>query len=226
MIAGAAACALIPGFLYGMYASAAGTLPRHAAFTQIPVRILLISQLVSYVPLIWYLCRFVPRLAGRTLAELGVRVPRGGDILAGLGGTFFMLLIVGTSSWALTSFMHQHTTEAAVVLLRSLRTPGQVIAFISIAVLFAPMVEEFAFRVFLFNAISRHTSTKIGAILSSLIFGYVHGTDITVALPLAFGGLALARVYIKTGCYWASVITHACFNAVSVVAVLVFHATN
>ena len=106
-----------------------------------------------------------------------------------------MLLIVGTSSWVLTLFTHQHATEAAVLLLHALRTPGQILAFIAIAVLFAPMVEEFAFRVFLFNAISRHTSMRIGALLSSIIFGYVHGADITVAFPLT---LAVSRWHGST----------------------------
>jgi uncharacterized protein len=198
----------------------------HATLAQIPIRVLLLSQLMSYIPLIAYLLVVVPRLAHRSLPELGVRTPRVWELLIGLAGTVVMFLVVAIASTILTSLTHQHAVEAAVQLLRSLRTPLQTLAFITIAVLFAPMVEEFAFRVFLFNAIRRYTSTTVGAILSGLLFGFVHGTDVTVAVPLSCGGIVLAWIYMRSGCYWSNVITHACFNAVSVIAVLVFHATD
>lgn len=223
---GAAAAALLPGLAFGFYAVSAGLMPAHASLAHVPVRILLISQVVSYAPLIAYLLAVVPRLAHRSLAQLGVRRPTRRDIAAGVLGTAAMWAIVAVSSTLITAFTHEHETETAVQLLRELRTPADIFLFAAIAVALAPMIEEFAFRVFLFNAVSRHTSVRIGAVACGVLFGLVHGTAFSVAIPLALGGMLLAFVYVRTGCYWANVITHALFNAVSVVAVLAFHVSD
>jgi membrane protease YdiL (CAAX protease family) len=218
--------AILPAFVYSMYLIGAKIIPPHATLTQIPVRLLLISQLLSYIPLIAYLLVVVPALASRSLAELGVRMPTKREVLIGLQGTLLMWVIVALSSSLLTSITHEHQTEAAMQLLRELHTPLDTVLFIAIAVFCAPIMEEFAFRVFLFNAISRYTSRTIGAIGSGVLFGLVHGSGVSVIVPLALGGIVLARVYMKSGCYWSDVITHGLFNAAGVIAVLVFHASD
>jgi len=218
--------AILPGAAYTGYAVAAKIIPPHATLEQIPVRVLLISQLISYGPLIAYLLVVVPRLACRSLAELGLRRPTARDIGTGILGTFVMWSVVAVASSCITAITHEHANETAVQLLRSVRTQADAVSFVAIAVLFAPMVEEFAFRVFLLNAISRHTSLTTGVIACSILFGVVHGTSVSVAIPLTLGGIVLALIYVRTGCYWSNVLTHALFNAVSVVAVLVFHVTS
>jgi membrane protease YdiL (CAAX protease family) len=223
---GALAVAILPGLAYTWYAVGAKIIPQHANFMQIPVRVLLISQLISYVPLIAYLLVVVPRLACRSLAELGVRRPTARDIGTGIIGTFAMWFLVALASAILTAITHERAIETAVQLLRALRTPADIISFIAIAVVFAPMVEEFAFRVFLLNAISSHTSIRTGVLGCSVLFGVVHGTGVSVAIPLTIGGIVLALIYVRTGCYWSNVVTHALFNAVSVIAVLVFHVVS
>jgi membrane protease YdiL (CAAX protease family) len=223
---GALAVAILPGLAYTWYAVVVKIIPPHASLTQVPVRVLLISQLISYVPLIAYLLIVVPRLACRSLAELGVRRPTARDITTGIIGTFAMWVLVAVVSATITAITHEHAIESAVQLLRALRAPVDMLSFVAIAVVFAPMVEEFAFRVFLLNAISRHTSVKIGVISCSVLFGVVHGTSVSVAIPLSIGGIVLSLIYVRTGCYWSNVVTHSLFNAVSVIAVLVFHVTS
>ncbi len=226
---GAVLVALIPAFLYGAYLIGAHLIPPHSAhetLSRIPVRDLIISQVISYVPLIAYLLYVVPRLAHRSLADLGVRKPTAHELRIGLLGIPTMWIVVALSSSALTLITHEHTTEAAVELLRQLRDPLDTALFVLIAVLLAPMIEEFTFRVFLFNAIKCHTTTGIGVLFSGLLFGLVHGSGITVILPLALGGMVLAMVYQRSGCYWSNVVTHAMFNGISVIAVLVFHITD
>jgi uncharacterized protein len=220
---GAMAAAILPGLAYSSYAVAAKLIPPHPALAQMPARVLLTSQLISYGPLMAYLLIVVPRLACRSLSELGVRRPSARDIGVGIFGTFVMWVIVAVASALITEITHEHAVETAVELLRSLRTPVDILSFVAIAVIFAPMVEEFAFRVFLMNAIIRHTSVLPGVLGCSVLFGLVHGTGLSVALPLTLGGIVLAFVYLRTGCYWSNVLTHALFNAVSVIAVLVFH---
>ena len=91
----------------------------------------------------------------------------------------------------------------------------------------APIIEELAFRAFLFNAFSRYASLGVAAVVSGVLFGLVHAASaqqlLTVALPLALGGVVLAGVYSISRCYWSNVISHALFNSISLVAVFVFH---
>jgi membrane protease YdiL (CAAX protease family) len=223
---GALPVALIPTLLYFGYLSGTHQLPHHVIPAQVPIRFVIIAQIVSYVPLMLYLLLTVPLLADKTLAELGVRMPSRRELAIGFGGAVVMWLSVAAASGVISALTRVHETEPAVAFLHELRSTPQIIGFIAIAVAFAPIVEEFAFRVFLFNAIARYSSTTIGAVISGIVFGLVHGTGVSVVIPLAFGGVVLAMVYARSGCYWANVLTHGLFNLTSVIAVLVFHVSD
>jgi membrane protease YdiL (CAAX protease family) len=140
-----------------------------------------------------------------------------------------MWLIVDSCGALIATLTHLHDTEAAVALLQHMTTPLQKLLFAAIAVVLAPMVEELGFRVFLFNAFTRYVDVWPAAVLSGLLFGLVHALGsasqiLTVGIPLALGGVVLAYVYASNRCYWSNVITHATFNAISVVAVFFFKA--
>jgi membrane protease YdiL (CAAX protease family) len=228
---------LISNLLYFSYLFSTGQISHHIDPALLPVHVVVISQLVTYVPLMAYLLAIVPYLANRSLAELGVRMPRWRDLGIGAAGALVMWLSVSAVAQVLSTFTHSHETESAVKVLREVHSPAQVIGFVAVAVVFAPIVEEFAFRVFLFNAIARYSTVTIGAAISGILFGLVHivgMTDqggvasalLTIGIPLSFGGFVLAMVYARTGCYWANVLTHGLFNAASVIAVLVFHVSD
>ncbi len=192
----------------------------------------LIAQTISYVPLGLFLLAVLPRISRTSLYTLGFRVPTARDVRIGLGGIIAMWLVVTLVGTAIASLSHKHETEQAIALLRGLHTPGQKAFFAFIAIALAPMLEEMTFRVFLFNAWTRYVPLTWAAVLSGAIFGIVHaqpmsdyaGQLLTVSVSLALGGIILAYVYARTRCYWANVITHAGFNAISVIAVLFFHA--
>jgi membrane protease YdiL (CAAX protease family) len=57
-------------------------------------------------------------------------------------------------------------------------------------------------------------------VLSGVLFGIAHG-DIYAALPLALGGIVLCAVYYRTRNAFAPMISHALFNGLSIVALLV-----
>ncbi|HEY0798466.1 MAG TPA: type II CAAX endopeptidase family protein [Candidatus Baltobacteraceae bacterium] len=223
---GAAPVAVVPLLLYFVYLGATHQIPAHPKMDQLPVDGVLLSQILSYLPLMAYMLPIVPYLAGRSLAQLGVRTPTLRELGIGVVGAVAMWLVVAVVSAVIATLTRSHETESAVALLRELRTTPQIIAFVALAVAFAPLVEEFVFRLFLFNAIAAHSTKTIGIIASGIVFGLVHGLSATIAIPLAFGGMVLAIVYSKTNCYWSNVLTHALFNATSVVAVLVFHVAD
>lgn len=225
---GAVVVYLTPAVIYVMFAVVTGQIDPHHPMAKMDP--LLVAQLISYVPIAVYLAAVTPALARVPLRELGFRAPTTRDVGIALGGTVVMYLLVTILGLAATTLFHRHDTEAAVTLLRSLSSPGERAALVIMACIIAPMVEELAFRVFLFNALSRYMSLGVAAVVSGLVFGSAHmqglGTFVTFAVPLGAGGVVLAYVYAKTRCYWANVITHGTFNAISVFAIIFFHATG
>lgn len=188
------------------------------------------SQYALYVPLAAYLLFAIRPLSRLTFWELGFRAPSGADIGVAVLGAIVMWLGVAIASSVVERLTHYHDTEAAILLLQNVRSPLQITAFILMAVAVAPLVEEFAFRVFVFNAFLRWTPFWIAAIGSGILFGIAHAQSatqlISVGIPLTVGGMVLAAVYDRTRCYWSNVLTHALFNSVSVIAFFVFHITN
>ena len=191
---------------------------------------MLVAQLVTYAPLGAYLALVLPRLARVPLRDLGFRAPTASDLGVALAGTVAMWLVVSGVGSAIETLTRHHDTETAVALMAQLHTPGEKLLFFAVARALAPMIEELTFRVFLYNALTRDTSVGAAIVASGLVFGLVHALGsassqlLTVAIPLGCGGMVLAYVYARTRCYWANVTTHGCFNAITVVAVFVFHA--
>jgi len=226
--AGAIFLAIAPGLVYLIFAAAVGAVDmRHPDASAVQV---LVAQVATYGPLGAYLALMLPRIARVSYRELGFRAPTASEIGIGLAGTAAMWLAVSASGSAIEALTHHHDTETAVALMQQLHSPGERVLFFSIACVLAPMIEELAFRVYLYNALTRYASVPAAIAGSGLVFGVVHAFGaatsqlLTVGVPLALGGMILAYVYARTRCYWANVTTHACFNAISVVAVYVFHA--
>ncbi len=227
-VAGVIVLNVLPGLLYifGYTALANVRDPRG-----IPAIQLLFAQLVTYVPVGAFLVAMIPLLVRGPLSQVGVRRPSATDIRSGLLGALVMWLAVNGVGAAVASLLHRHDTESAVAILRDLKTPSQLTVFFLVACVFAPIIEELTFRVFIFNALTKRLSVIGAAIVSGLIFGAVHAIGsppaqlVTIGVPLACGGVVLAYVYATTRCFWSNVTTHASFNAINVVALVFFHAS-
>jgi len=201
--------------------------PRHPL--QSPEQ-LLIAQLFGYVPVAMFVLASLPRLSRTSLGNLGLRAPTLRAIGIGALGTVVMWLLVTLASALIFKLTRRHDTENAIALLQQMKGVVDKIAFFGLACVFAPMIEELIFRVFLFNALTRYVSTTAAIVVSGLVFGLVHALGapaaqlVTVSIPLAIGGMVLAYVYATTHNYWANVTTHGLFNSISVIAIFVFHA--
>ncbi len=195
---------------------------------------LLIVQLVTYVPILGGMLYALPWTARRPLSALGFRLPGAREIGIGVGGAVAMFVVVQSVG----AFVAQHgfkSPEQAVELFKHLTATKDRILFFAVAAVGAPLAEELTFRVFGFGAIRRYVPTGVAAVLSAVLFGFAHISPsgpadlvpqlVAVALPLACGGVVLAYVYVASNCYWSNVITHATFNAASVIAIFFFHAT-
>jgi membrane protease YdiL (CAAX protease family) len=224
---GAIVVAFLPALLYVIYMMLAGAYDPRRPMANLNVT--LTAQVISYLPTAIYFVAVLPLLAHVSLANLGFRAPTARVVGIALLGMIVMTLAVGGVSAIITGITHHEDTEVAIELLKSLKTAGEKINFVLVAIVLAPMVEELVFRVFIFNALSRYMPVALAIVLSGLAFGAVHviGTApsqlVTVALPLAFGGMTLAYVYAVTRNYWGNVIMHGTFNLVGVVQVLYFH---
>ncbi len=78
----------------------------------------------------------------------------------------------------------------------------------------APVVEEFFFRGFVYQALRTRLGVIGGAVLSGLIFGAIH-LKFEYLLPLAVLGTALALLFQKTNSLWPCIIVHAANNALA-----------
>lgn len=96
----------------------------------------------------------------------------------------------------------------------------QFLFMIPVAVIFAPVVEEFVFRYLLFDKVFKNrTGVIIAAIISSLMFGVVH-FNIKVFVTITFIGLVNCYLIEKEG-FWYSVFNHMFFNLVPITSMFV-----
>ena len=181
----------------------------------------IVVQLVLEVLIVAIIIAALPKVSGFPLAELGFRALRPSDVLYGLLGAVAMLVIVQGSSTLLDTLTHQVHEQQVIELFKQLRSPSTMWFFAVFAAVVAPIAEETIFRVFLFNAAMRYGGFWIGAIVSGICFGAVHG-DAYAFLPLALGGMVLCYVYYRSGNAFSSMISHGLFNAVTLVAIVFF----
>jgi len=187
---------------------------------------LLLAQTLAYLFAFGVVAVGLPTIARRPLAALGLRAPRARDVGWGLAGAVVMVVAAIATGALEDAIFHLKPDEVQVHVLRA--TQGaMIVGFAFLACVAAPFFEEVVFRGFLFNAILRYVPAWAAVMLSAVLFGFAHFQpgNAGAILPLAAGGAVLATVYYRTGSLIASMITHATFNAFTVVAVVVFHQT-
>ncbi len=162
----------------------------------------------------------MPALSKFSLRELGFRMPTLSTIGIAVVGFAAMFVVADGSASLIESFAHSRHQQDIVEIFKTLHDPTAIGIFIIFAVVFAPFAEETFFRVFFFNLGLRYGGFWGGAVLSGVMFGIVHG-DLYAAVPLALGGMVLCGVYYLTRNAYASMISHALFNGLSIVALLV-----
>jgi len=187
---------------------------RHASIAQ-----LLEVQAIVELPVLPYLILVLPRLSGFSLRQLGFRAPSAGNIGLALAGALVMVIAVQGFANIIEHFSKAHHEQDAIKLLKRLHGGAEYFLFVITAVVIAPLVEELTFRIFLFNAVLRRAPFLLAATCSGVLFAAAHG-DLYALAPLALGGVVLAAVYYHTRNAWCSMITHALFNGVTVVAAL------
>jgi len=83
-----------------------------------------------------------------------------------------------------------------------------------VLVIITPLVEEIIYRGFIFRGIAKSTNTWVGVIISSLIFGAVHG-QIGLVIDTFVMGMVCAILVARSGSLWSAVMLHAFKNGLA-----------
>ena len=136
-------------------------------------------------------------------------------VLASVAGCVTVLLGVNLGIQQLLLKVGWRTDlQAAVLALQS--GSWAVKATISFtAIVLAPVIEEPLFRGILYQSCRDAGHQRAGFVLTSLVFGLVHG-NLPTLVPLTLFGAYQCWLYERTGNLLACMLTHAGFNAVFV----------
>lgn len=96
-----------------------------------------------------------------------------------------------------------------------------VIAFVIVAVVGAPIVEELFFRGLVMRSIEKRFGTAVGLVGSALLFGITH-FELLQLPALSVAGLIFGALALRSGRLGPAVACHLAFNATTVVAMLWF----
>jgi membrane protease YdiL (CAAX protease family) len=194
---------------------------QHTLMSKSGLKYSIMTQTLIEAPMAVALVAVLPWLSKKTLRDLGFRGLSWRDVGIALLGALAMIVFVNGSATLLQAVTRTHEQELAVKVLLQLNDPtGRALAILTAAIV-APIAEELGFRVFVFNFIRTRTSFWPAAVISGLLFGLAHFSgsatlgSLATVLPLAVGGIILARVYVTTRNAYASMITHAVFNSVA-----------
>jgi membrane protease YdiL (CAAX protease family) len=214
LLAGFVAFLFVAAFVAGLRT---GRVP---AVTPIEFDVLILLQFVLEGALVVLLLAALPSLSKFSLRELGFRAPTAANVGTAIVGAVGMVIVANGGASLIDYLAHSQHQQDIVQIFKQLHDSTTIAIFAAFAVIFAPFAEETFFRIFFFNLGLRYSGFWGGAVLSGVLFGIAHG-DVYAALPLALGGIVLCAVYYRTRNAFAPMISHALFNSLSIVALLV-----
>lgn len=199
-----------------------------------PGKMLLVNlaALLGAIPAIALVCVRIMQTMDGGLRGFGLRCDQFGKrLLRSIGVIVFVL---PTVFWVLTAvgtlwnWLGGHTPSIGHDMLRDIRdsgSPGLKLGLIAVAVIGAPIVEEFFFRGLVQTTLRTSGLVKrrwTAIIIAATLFALIHVQLIPLAaLPGMFVlGLGLGYAYERTGAIWSSMLLHMAFNMANIAAVL------
>jgi membrane protease YdiL (CAAX protease family) len=110
----------------------------------------------------------------------------------------------------------ESSKQEIVDLFNTSRTIGQRVMIIVLAVVVAPMSEEFIFRFFIYGVLRRYFGIAIALIFNALLFAAAH-THLPSAAPLFVLGACFTLAYEWSGSILVSMGMHALFNSIQLI---------
>jgi hypothetical protein len=130
-----------------------------------------------------------------------------------LAATPLILLAEGLTQ----TFLGGESSKQEIVdLFTNSRTIEQRVTIIVLAVVVAPISEEFIFRFFIYGVLRRYFGVAVGLVFNALIFAAAH-THLPSAAPLFVLGSCFTLAYEWSGSILVSMAMHALFNGTQLI---------
>lgn len=143
--------------------------------------------------------------------------------IAGLGAIYLSIAIIAP---IITPILENNLgkqelqTPVQMIIDAKQNNPSLLITLAFLAVIVAPLCEEFVFRGYIYATLKRFSCRFFAATISALFFSLVH-MNLWSITPLLIVGLFLTAIYEISNSLWAPILTHALFNGVTV-SILIF----
>lgn len=179
---------------------------------------LIISELVVIVVPLGYMLSHKVNIRSYAGVELNRRVIAKGIAFGGV----LLLFDVLVSGLLTTVFGESQAVVEVNGIIADLSGSSLGLVYVAVGLFLAGMCEEFTFRAFLLNSMSRRYSFPFGLIVSSLAFGLFHfDPQIVYVLSTFLAGLVLGYIYHRYNSYVTCAIAHSTLNLL-VLATIVF----
>ena len=183
------------------------------------------SNLIAQLIPVGIACLFlIPRTDVLELFGLkGINISR--ILVYGILGVIAVYISVILASLAVTPFLVNMLGEpelqapVQMIIEAKKNNPSLLIYLVVLAVVVAPICEEFVFRGYIYATLKRFSCRYLAIFISALLFSIVH-TSIWALIPLFIVGVGLAIIYEKSGSLWAPILTHALFNGLNTAALI------
>lgn len=177
------------------------------------------ATLLSGLPLFWLGRRHLMEPTNQSFAScFGLKVlPDKWPRLLGYALALMSLMILGETALGWITEQWQPPSLAESIPEEFLFDPwNQVIASALDAVIWAPIVEEIAFRGLLYSTLRRRLPMIWAAVVSSAIFGIVHGYSLQGFLTIFWSGFLWAIAFEKSRSLLPGMLCHALSNALAI----------
>ena len=197
------------------------TIPVINSITPVPLfAALFIPQVIQAGILVWLLLHDDRHIMPKV--KLMLFLPKPFPVLLLIKGLFFLIfstIILSSAVLNLAKLAGITLPPQPITVFLAKADPVQFIAVVISAVVFAPILEEWAFRRVIFGKLATLLSCPAAMILTSFLFSLMHG-NILHAPSLLLMGMILQWVMRRTSSIFCPILIHAMFNLFNLVMIL------
>lgn len=137
---------------------------------------------------------------------------------SGAGLLITALPLIFASSAVVSSLMHINDSQPIIQLFEGVSEPTRKIPIILLAIVIAPLAEEFFFRGFLYGVLKRYAGGLPALAFTSVAFALIH-LHVPSLLPLFLLACVLTLAYELSGSLLVPMAMHSLFNAITLIGV-------
>jgi membrane protease YdiL (CAAX protease family) len=180
-----------------------------------PTALTAIITLLAGVPLFVWLAKYLA-VRGLSMDALGLRLPADFAQLATVTLVLVAVSLVGEIIITVVIALFHIKTDWTDGLLEDLLwdPPWAVLSSAVDSIVWAPLVEEIAFRGVLYGTLRTRMGVGPAALLSAAIFALVHGYGAIGLASVFWSGLIWALAYERTGSLWPATLAHGVNNLI------------